>query len=58
MEKLNEIEEKAKPIIQAIQKNIDDSATEMANRNAEHQKRKQELENQIAELEVFFREKH
>jgi hypothetical protein len=42
--KLKELEEKAKPIIQAIQHEIDESAKEMATQNAEHQKRKEELE--------------
>jgi predicted house-cleaning noncanonical NTP pyrophosphatase (MazG superfamily) len=58
LEKLVEAEKKTKPIIQAIQEQIDESAKEMASQNAEHQKRKQELEEkyqkQIAELEVFI----
>jgi hypothetical protein len=47
LEKLKEAEKKAKPIIQAIQEKIDESAKVMATRNAEHQK-------QISELEVFI----
>jgi hypothetical protein len=44
LEKLKEAEEKAKTTIQAIQQEIDESAKIMASRNAEHQKRKEELE--------------
>jgi hypothetical protein len=47
LEKLKEAEEKAKPIIQAIQQKIDESAKGMATRNAKYQK-------EIAGLEVCF----
>jgi hypothetical protein len=57
LEKLNEIEGKAKITIHAIQQEIDESAKKMVTQNAEHQKRKQELEEkhqkEMAELEVF-----
>jgi vacuolar-type H+-ATPase subunit E/Vma4 len=46
-EKVKEAQEKTQPIIQTIQEKIDESAKEMATRNAEHQKL-------IAELEVVL----
>jgi hypothetical protein len=49
LEELKVTKEKAKSIIQTIQEKVDESAKEMATRNAEHQKRKQELEVNIWE---------
>jgi flagellar biosynthesis chaperone FliJ len=43
-EKHKELEEKAKSNIQAIQQKVDESAKGLATKNAEYQKRKQELE--------------
>jgi hypothetical protein len=61
LEKLKEVEEKETPIIQAIQERIDESAKGMATQNAEHHKRKYELEElkekcqkKIAKLEVPY----
>jgi hypothetical protein len=57
LEKLKKAEQKANSIIQEIQEKIDETAKGMATRNAEYQKRKQELEEkcqkEIAELKVF-----
>jgi hypothetical protein len=57
-EELKVTEKKAKSTIQGIQENIDESAKQMATRNANHHKRKQELEEKcqkkIAKLEVHY----
>jgi predicted house-cleaning noncanonical NTP pyrophosphatase (MazG superfamily) len=57
LEKLKKAEQKTKLIIQEIQEKIDESAKEMATRNAEYKKLKEELEvkcqKEIAELKVF-----
>ena len=58
LEKLGKIEEKAEPIIQAIQEKIDAYAKQMATQNAKDQKQEQELEEkamkEISELKVLY----
>jgi hypothetical protein len=44
LEKLKEVDDKAKTTIQAIQQEIDESTKVMASQNAEHQKQQEELE--------------
>ena len=44
LEKLKEVEEKAKSMIQAIQEQIDAAAEQMATRNEEHRKEMKQLE--------------
>jgi hypothetical protein len=58
LEKLKEVEGMATPIIQTMQEKIDESAKEMATRNAEHHKRKlafeEEHQKKMAKLEVHY----
>jgi hypothetical protein len=53
VEKLEEVEATAKSTIHAIQQEINKSANELANQNAEYQKQKQELEVGIGGWEKY-----